>query len=185
MDRTRRLAVSLALNAALVVVQVAFGIVAHSSGLLADAGHNLVDVGALALSMVTVLIVVESVHRLAHPEPVRAGIVVAVASFGLIVNGVAALVLHDRSNDLNMRAALLHMMGDALASLAVIVGAVILLFTPSATWLDPVSALVVAAIIVYQAFGLFRGSVTVLLESTPSDVDLAELTSTMEGVAGG
>ena len=219
MDRTRRLAVSLALNAALVVVQVAFGIVAHSSGLLADAGHNLVDVGALALSlvavrlvlrppsaarsfgnhratilaalanasliaMVTVLIVVESVHRLDHPEPVRAGIVVAVASFGLIVNGVAALVLHDRSNDLNMRAALLHMMGDALASLAVIVGAVILLFTPSATWLDPVSALVVAVIIVYQAFGLFRGSVTVLLESTPSDVDLAELTSTMEGVAG-
>src|ERR1035441_6159037 len=103
---------------------------------------------------------------------------------GLIVNGVAALVLHDRSNDLNMRSAVVHMMGDALASLAVIVGAVILLFTPSAAWLDPASVLVVAAIIVYQAFGLFRDSITVLLESTPSDVDLAELTSTMAGVGG-
>jgi cobalt-zinc-cadmium efflux system protein len=219
MDRTRRLAVSLALNAVLVVVQVGFGLVAHSSGLLADAGHNLADVGALALSlvavrlvlrppsaarsfgnhratilaalanaslvaMVTALIVVDSVHRLAHPEPVRAGIVVAVASLGLVINGVAALVLRDRSNDLNMRSAVLHMMGDALASLAVIMGAVVLLFVPSATWLDPVSALVVAAIIVYQAFGLFRDSVAVLLESTPTDVDLDELNATMEGVAG-
>ena len=114
MDRTRRLAISLVLNAGLVVVQIGFGIVAHSSGLLADAGHNLADVGALVLSLVavrlvlrppsaqrsfgnhratilaalanasliavvTVLIVIDSVHRLGHPEPVRAGIVVVVA----------------------------------------------------------------------------------------------------------
>jgi cobalt-zinc-cadmium efflux system protein len=54
MDRTRRLAISLALNLGLVVAQVAFGILAHSTGLLADAGHNLTDVGALALSLVAV-----------------------------------------------------------------------------------------------------------------------------------
>ena len=54
MDRSRRLAVSLVLTAALVVVEVGFGLVAHSSGLLADAGHNLSDVGALALSLVAV-----------------------------------------------------------------------------------------------------------------------------------
>ena len=219
MDRTRRLAVSLALNAGLVIVQIGFGVVAHSSGLLADAGHNLTDVGALALSLVavrlvlrppsaarsfgnhratilvalanasiiavvTVLIVVESIHRLGHPEPVRAGIVVVVASFGLAVNGVATLVLRDGSNDLNMRAALLHMAGDALASLAVVLAAVVLIFVPSASWLDPASALVVAAIIVYQAFQVFRASVAVLLESTPSDLDLAALTATMAAVPG-
>ena len=54
MDRTRRLAVSLVLTAALVVVEIGFGVVAHSSGLLADAGHNLSDVGALVLSLVAV-----------------------------------------------------------------------------------------------------------------------------------
>ncbi len=219
MDRTRRLAVSLALNAGLVVVQVVFGVMAHSTGLLADAGHNLTDVGALALSLVavqfalrppsaarsygnhratilaalanavliaavTVLIVVESIHRLGHPQPVRAGIVMAVASLGLLVNGGAALLLRDGSGDLNMRSALLHMVGDALASLAVVLAAAVLLFAPSATWLDPASALVVAAIIVYQASGVFRGSVAVLLQSTPSDVDLAELTATMAAVSG-
>jgi len=219
MDRTRRLEVSLALNAGLVVALVVFGMQAHSSGLLADAGHDAVDVGALALSLVavrfalrppsaarsygnhratilaalanavliaavTVLIVVESVHRLAHPQPVRAGMVVVVASVALLVNGAAALVLRDRSNDLNMRSALLHMAGDALASMAVVAGAALLVVVPSATWLDPVSALMVAAVIAFQAVGVLRASVSVLLESTPSDVDLAELTATMERVPG-
>jgi cobalt-zinc-cadmium efflux system protein len=219
MDRTRRLGASLALNATLVVVQIGFGLMARSTGLLADAGHNLADVGALALSLVavrvalrppsaersfgnhratilaalanasliavvTVLIVVDSIHRLGHPEPVRAGIVVLVASLALVLNLVAALLLRDGSRDLNMRAALVHMAGDALASLAVLIAAAVMIFVPSASWLDPVSALVVAAIIVYQAAGVFRASIAILLESTPSDVDLDELTGTMDRVRG-
>jgi cobalt-zinc-cadmium efflux system protein len=219
MSRTRRLAVSLALNCGLVIVQILFAAVAHSTGLLADAGHNLSDVGALLLSLaavrlalrppsaqrsfgnhratilaalanaaliavVTVLIVIESIRRLEHPESIRAGIVVVVASFGLLVNGLAALILHDGSEDLNIRSAALHMAGDALASLAVVVAAVVLLFVPSAKWLDPASALVVAAIIVFQASRVFTSSIAVLLESTPSDVDLDKLTAAMAGVAG-
>jgi cobalt-zinc-cadmium efflux system protein len=219
MDRSRRLAVSLVLNVGLVVAQIVFGIVAHSTGLVADAGHNLTDVGALCLSLVavrlalqpasrarsygnhratilaalanailvaavTALIVVTSVHRLAHPEHVQAGIVVAVASFGLVVNGLAAWILSDHSHDLNMRAAVLHMAGDALASMAVVVAAGVLLVEPSATWLDPVSALVVAAIIVTQAAGVLRSSVAVLLESTPPDLDLDRLTASMAAVPG-
>ena len=219
MDRTRRLAISLTLNLGLVVAQVAFGIVAHSTGLLADAGHNLTDVGALALSLVavrlalrpasparsfgnhratilaalanavliaavTVLIVVAAVHRLLHPGHVDAGIVVAVAAAGLVVNGIAALVLAERGGDLNMRSALLHMVGDALASAAVLVAGLLLLVVPSATWLDPVSSLVVAALIVSQAAGVFRSAIAVLLESTPGDVDLDDLTATMGDVSG-
>jgi cobalt-zinc-cadmium efflux system protein len=219
MNRTHRLIVSVALTVGLVVVQIVFGLVAHSTGLLADAGHNLSDVGALMLSLaavrlalrppsdtrsfgnhratilaalanasliavVTALIVIESIHRLGHPEPVRAGIMIIVASLGLVVNGAAALVLRDGTNDLNMRSALLHMVGDALASFAVVIAGVVLLFVPGASWLDPASALVVAAIIVYQASRVFRGSIAVLLESTPTDVNLAELTATMVAVPG-
>jgi cobalt-zinc-cadmium efflux system protein len=219
MNRTRRLTVSLVLTLGLVVAQVVSGIVAHSTGLLADAGHNLTDVGALALSLVavrlalrpasparsfgnhratilaalanavliaavTALIVVSAVHRLLHPEHVEAGIVVAVAAAGLLVNGVAAVLLTERGRDLNMRAAMLHMVGDALASAAVLVAGLVLLAAPSATWLDPVSSLVVAGIIITQAAGVFRSSVAVLLESTPSDLDLDLLTTTMAGVPG-
>ena len=217
MDRSRRLVVSLALNVGLVVAQIAFGVLAHSTGLLADAGHNLTDVGALCLSLVavrlalrpasparsfgnhratilaalanavliaavTVFIVVASVHRLIHPVPIDAGIVVVVAGGGLLVNGLAAWILSDHSHDLNMRSAVLHMLGDALASAAVVVAGLVLLVAPSATWLDPVSALVVAAIIVTQAVGVLRSTVAVLLESTPPDVDLHQLTAAMAGV---
>jgi cobalt-zinc-cadmium efflux system protein len=219
MNRTRRLAVSLALNLGLVVAQVGFGIAAHSTGLLADAGHNLTDVGALTLSLVavrlalrpaspersfgnhratilaalanavliaavTVLIVVASVHRLLHPVHVDAGVMVAVAAVGLLVNGVAALLLSEHGGDLNMRSAMLHMVGDALASAAVVVAGLLLLAEPSATWLDPASALVVALVIVTQAARVLRSAVAVLLESTPADVDLAQLTAAMADVPG-
>jgi cobalt-zinc-cadmium efflux system protein len=219
MTRTRRLIIGLILNIALVAVQAVFAVAAHSTGLLADAGHNLTDVAALVLSLVavryalrprsaarsfgnhritilaalansaaiaivTAFIVVESVRRLVHPEAVHAGMVVAVAGGALVANGIAALVLRDGTHDLNMRAAVLHMAGDALGSLAVLVSACVLLVVPTATWLDPMSALVVAGIIVYQAIAVFRSSVSVLLESTPSDVDLASLTAAMAGVPG-
>ncbi len=219
MERTSRLGVGIALNATLVVVQAAAGVLAHSTGLVADAGHNLTDVGALVLTLagarvalrppsatrsfgghratilaalanasliaaVTVGIVIAAVHRLLHPEGVHAGAVIAVAAIGLVVNGFAAWLLHEDGHDLNMRAAFLHMAGDTLASAAVILAALVLLVAPSASWLDPVSALVVAAIIVTQAFGIFRSSVSVLLESTPADVDPEVLTATMAGVEG-
>lgn len=219
MTRTRRLTFSLGLNVVLVAVQVVFGLTAHSLGLLADAGHNLTDVAALALSLVavrfalrprsaarsfgnhratilaalanaaaiaavTVVIVVESIRRLQDPQPVHAGIVVVIAALAMLANGVAMLLLRDGSNDLNMRSAVLHMAGDALGSAAVLLSGIVLLFDQSATWLDPVSALVVAAIIVYEAAGVFRSSVSVLLESTPADVDLTSLTASMVAVPG-
>ena len=139
---------------------------------------------AVLIAAVTVLIVVSAVHRLLHPGHVDAGIVVAVAAAGLVVNGIAALVLAERGGDLNMRSALLHMVGDALASGAVLVAGLLLLAVPSATWLDPVSSLVVAALIVTQAAGVFRSAVAVLLESTPGDVDLGDLTTAMSDVPG-
>jgi len=219
MDRTRRLVVSLSLNVALVVVQLCFAAVARSTGLAADAGHNLVDVGGLALSLVavrlalrpasparsfgyhratilaaltnaclvvavTLLIVIGSALRLAHPVPVRGGIMVAVAACGLVVNTVVVAILRDRSGDLNLRAAVVHAAGDALSSLAVVVAGVVLLLAPTATWADPASALVVAGVIVVQASRIVGRSVSVLLESTPTDLDLAALEGTMVAVPG-
>ncbi|MHB8429757.1 MAG: cation diffusion facilitator family transporter [Acidimicrobiales bacterium] len=219
MERSRRLTISLGLTLALVVTQVVFSLLAHSTGLMADAGHNLADVGALGLSLaavqlvrrppspsrsygnhratilaalanasviavVTLFIVIESVNRFGHPEAVRAGIVVFVAAGGFVVNGVATLILRDGTADLNMRSVMIHMAADALASLAVLVGGVVLLAVPTARWIDPASALVVATIIVVQAVSVFRGSVSVLLESTPSDLDVERLSAAMVAVDG-
>lgn len=219
MDRTRRLAIGVVLNALLVVVQIAVALAAHSTALLADAGHNLTDVGALLLSvvavrmaqrppsaarsfghhratilaalvnsvvvtMVTAVILTLAATRFLHPRSVHAGPVVLVAALGLVVNLVAALILVGHTHDLNVRSAFLHLSGDAASSLVVVAAACVLVVAPSATWLDPAAAVVVAVVIVIQSIGVVRSSVDVLLESTPSGLDLRALLDTMCGVDG-
>jgi len=219
LSRTRRLSIALGLNIALVVGQVVFGLVAHSLGLLADAGHNLSDVAAVVVSLVAVrwarraataersygyhrgtilaalvnatmilavtcLIAYEGIRRLAHPEPVRAGIMVAVALAAFLLNAGAALMLREHGSDLNMRSALLHMAGDAAASLGVAVAGTVILVTGRFLWLDPVVSMAIGVLIAMEAFQLVRQAAEVLLESTPRDVDLDELTTTMGEVEG-
>jgi len=219
MSRTRRLGIALGLNVGLVIAQVAFGLAAHSLGLLADAGHNLSDVAAVLVSLVAVhwarraptaarsygyhrgtilaalanaamilaatcFILYEGVRRLADPQPVRGGLVVAVALAGFVVNLGAALVLREPGADLNMRSALLHMAGDALASLGVALAGAVILLTGGAAWLDPAVSMAIGVLIAVEAFRLVRQAAEVLLESTPQDVDLERLTAAMAGVHG-
>ncbi|HXQ44170.1 MAG TPA: cation diffusion facilitator family transporter [Acidimicrobiales bacterium] len=136
------------------------------------------------IAVVTVAIVVESVVRLLHPHPVHGGVVVTVAAVAFVTNGLAAVMLRERSGDLNMRSATLHMTGDALGSLAVLSAGVVLVADHALEWADPAASLVVAAIILVEAYRLLRASVDVLLESSPADVDLAELTAVMGRVPG-
>jgi len=219
MGRSRRLRIALGLNAALVVVQVAFGVAAHSIGLVADAGHNLTDVAAVMLAMfavhltgrpnndrrsfgyhrstilaaqanaaallvVSVLIVYEAIRRLLHPQDVHAGPVIVVAVAATIINLLAARVLEDHSHDLNMRAALLHMTGDALTSAGVAVAAIVIATTGGNDWLDPTVSIVIALVIAVRAVQLLSAATSVLLESTPHDVDPAELVAAMTSVPG-
>ncbi len=102
----------------------------------------------------------------------------------MVLNADMALTLREEGGDLNMRAAALDMGGDALGSLAVLVAGAVLVADPALRWADPLASLAVAALIVVVAYRLLRSSIDVLLESAPSDVDLGELTSAMEGVSG-
>jgi len=217
--RSRRLGVALGLNVVLVVLQVAFGFVAHSLGLLSDAGHNLSDVAAVVVSLVAVqwarraptaersygyhrgtilaalvnatmilaatcFIVYEGVRRLLDPQPIRGGVVVVVGLVAFAVNAAAGLVLREYGSDLNMRSALLHMAGDALASLGVALVGLLVLLTGRLFWLDPVVSMAIGVLIAVEAFRLVAQAAEVLLESTPKDVDLDQLTEVMAGVEG-
>jgi cobalt-zinc-cadmium efflux system protein len=218
--RSSRLTVVLAINLLLVAGQAIAGLAAHSLGLLADAGHNLTDVGALLVSLVavrlalrrptasrsygyhrstvlaaqanaaglllvTALISVEAIRRLAHPAAVKGGLVVAVALIAVLFNGLAALLLVERDgHDLNMRAALLHMLADAGTSAGVAVAGLVILLTGGMAWLDAAVSLVVAAVIAVQALMLVREANAVLLESTPAGLELDRLVAAMKAVGG-
>jgi len=138
---------------------------------------------AAVIAAVTVSIAVGAVTRLLHPHAVDGALMVVVAGIALVANGLLAVVLRD-GGDLNMRSAALHMAGDAIASLAVVAAGAALAADPSLRWADPAASLAVALLIVVEAYRLLRAAVEVLLESSPADVDLEELTEVVRGVPG-
>lgn len=129
-------------------------------------------------------IAVEAVMRLKAPQAVEGNLMLGVAVAGLIANGVAAWWLHPvKQGSLNVRGAYLHILGDLLASVGVIVAALVIRFTG---WLaaDPLASLVATALIVRGAWTLVREAVDVLLESTPSHIALGDVRAKLEGIAG-
>jgi cobalt-zinc-cadmium efflux system protein len=144
------------------------------------------QVNAGAICVITVLVVAESVHRFFSPEPVQGGPMVVVAAVALVVDALAALVLWDRSSGdtFTVRTAVLHMGGDALAALGVVVAGSVILVTGRFAWLDPAVGLGIAALIAWGAVGLLRSTTDVLLESAPYGLDVGDLERAMAEVRG-
>ena len=130
--------------------------------------------GATLLAIVG-WIAVEAVGRLLAPQPVMGGTMMAVAVLGLVVNLVAFRLLHggDQHN-LNLRGAALHVMGDLLGSVAAIAAAIVILST-GWTPIDPLLSLLVAGLILRSAWMLVRQSGHILLEGTPSHLDIDQI----------
>ena len=141
-------------------------------------------VNAVAILIVAIFIVFEAIKRLSHPESVDGGIVVIVALAAALLNAAAALVLYERRVDLNMRAALLHMAGDAAASLGVAAAGLVIFVTGGFEWLDPAVSIGISVLIAIEARRLVRAAIDVLLESTPRDIDLSALRASVIEVDG-
>jgi cobalt-zinc-cadmium efflux system protein len=153
----------------------------HRSSVLAAQANA---AGVLAI---TAVIAFEAVRRLIHPEAVRGGIVLVVALVAVAANLAGALALREdghQHGDLAVRSVMLHLGGDALASLGVAVAGGIMLTTGGARWLDPVASLAIGALITVEAIKLLRSATDVLLESTPEGLDMAEVAHVMAGVTG-
>lgn len=141
-------------------------------------------INGTVLLLASAWILWESIQRLRAPEPVAGGIMLAVASGGLIVNAVSAWMLH-RSADhsLNMRGAYLHVLSDLLGSVAAILAA-IAVRQVGWSWADPVASILMTALIVRGAWRLVHEAVDVLLEGTPRHIDATALRSALAGVDG-
>ena len=136
------------------------------------------------LTAVTVLIAVEAVKRLVHPSLPAAGVMAAVAAVGLAVNlAVGLMLVRGVHADLNVRAAVLHIAGDALGGGAVVLGGVLIGVT-GAAWIDPALSLLVAAIIVAGVVAIVREATNVLLESAPGHAGIPAVRDRIAGVTG-
>ncbi|HEY7861041.1 MAG TPA: cation diffusion facilitator family transporter [Gemmatimonadaceae bacterium] len=214
-----RLRIALAITAVILVAEAVGGYAANSLALIADAGHMLTDVAALALSLfvawfsqrpetprrtygylrleilaaflngatlllISVWIIWEAISRLRTPEPVHGGLMLAVAVLGLVANAISAWVLRPQGDDnMNVRGAYLHILGDLLGFVGTIVAALLI------HWLgwvaaDTIASVIVSVLILRGAWALVRDSVDVLLESTPSHISAASVRDQLVAIPG-
>jgi cobalt-zinc-cadmium efflux system protein len=154
----------------------------HSYGLVRAEVLAAAFNGLLMLAVI-VGIVVESVSRLLHPTPVEGEWVMLIALIGLIVNVLSAVILARAGDGLNVRAAMIHVLGDLLGSVAAILAGAIIWFTG---WLpaDPILSLLVVLSILVSTVRLLRETLHVLMEGVPHHVDLASVGQSMSQVEG-
>ena len=139
---------------------------------------------AVVLLVVTGGIAWEGVRRLISPEPTGGYTIMAVAAVGILVNGVTAyLFMSGRKDDLNIRAAFLHMASDALVALGVVIAGAVILWTRW-LWIDPAISLVISAVIVAGTWSLLRESVSLSLDAVPPGVDKDEVATFLRGLRG-
>ena len=135
------------------------------------------------LAVLSLYLFYEAFRRFLSPRPVATGIMLSVAAVGLLANLAGIALLSPSRRNLNIRGALLHVMGDAFSSLGVILGAVVMRLTG---WYraDPLISLAIAGVILYGALRLVREAVDILLEAAPAGVALPEIARAIESVEG-
>ena len=141
-------------------------------------------VNGATLLLISVGIMREAWSRFQNPEPVLAGPMLFIAIIGLVVNLIVAFTLsgHDH-DDLNTRAAYLHVLGDALASVGVIVVGVILLFV-SWTWLDPLASVLIGLLLLVSSGRVLKEAVHILAEGMPTGMTATAIAKAMQSVPG-
>ncbi|MEB4676805.1 CDF family zinc transporter ZitB [Enterobacteriaceae bacterium G50] len=133
-------------------------------------------VNAIALVVITILIVWEAIQRFYHPQPIAGATMMIIAVAGLIANIVSFWILHRGSEEknLNVRAAALHVMGDLLGSVGAIAAAVVIMMT-GWTPIDPILSVLVSCLVLRSAWSLLKESVNELLEGAPRTMDVPAL----------
>lgn len=130
---------------------------------------------------ISIYLVIEAVRRLLDPEPVEGLWVIGFAAGGLVINAFAAVLLRSHGHDLNLRAAFLHLIGDAATSFGVMLSGVLVYLTDW-SYADPLVSILVSVWISHQAVRIIRSTVNVLMEGTPESVEFADVERTMAAV---
>ena len=141
-------------------------------------------VNAVALVVIALFVFWEAVSRLRHPEPVKSKPMIIVALIAILLNTLISLWLRKAAkDDLNVRSAYMHMVGDAVSAVGVVIAGVIVAFT-GASIADPVVSILIGLLILWSSWGILKESVNVLLEGIPEGMDMWSVEQAINGVHG-
>ena len=134
---------------------------------------------SVLLVIVVLVIGYQAIIRFFNPVEVNSISVIIMASIGIVINALSAfLFFREKNIDLNIKSAYLHLIADALVSLGVVVGGVIIYFT-DLFWIDSVVSIIIAIIILYSTWELLKDSLMMALDAVPENVDIEKVTETI------
>ena len=214
MKKEKNLTYVIILNLFIVLIQILFGLIAHSLALITDALHNLEDVGSLILSFVAIritkkkpskkmtfgykraeivasiinssfliitllFVIYQAIKRLIMGGKVDSLYVIYVGLFAFILNSLSVFLLkggqlghlENHREDLNIKAATLHLISDAGISLGVVIGGV-LMFYFNANWIDPLISIVFSSYIILEGVKILKKSFRIIMEAVPEEIDI-------------
>lgn len=141
-------------------------------------------INAGTLLAFTIFIFIEAFERFRSPRPVDARMMMITAAVAIVLNGTITFSLRrEGRQDVNIRSAVLHMLGDAVSSAGIIAAAILIKTTRSVRW-DPAISLVIGGLILWSSWGVLRETVNLLLEGTPSGIDPGAVTRSLAAVEG-
>lgn len=141
-------------------------------------------INAILLFFAVGFIIYEAIGRFFNPEPLSGKMVAIVAFVGIIINGATAwLFMKDKENDLNIKGAYLHMLYDALVSVAVVIGGIIIFYT-SWFWVDAVLSIIVALVIIFGTWSLLTKSLKLSLDGVPENINIQNIKYEISKISG-
>ena len=135
---------------------------------------------AVVLIAISIYLFFEAYERFVNPEPIKGTTMFIVATIGLLGNLISVLLLHkDSSHNLNVKAAYLHLMGDTLSSVGVIIGSILIYFW-NVYWVDPLLTIIIGIIIIKGTWGILKETIEILMQASPAGLDIKEIKSELE-----
>lgn len=150
----------------------------HRAGILAALANS------TTLVVIALGIFYEAFHRFIDPPEVQADVLIGVGVVAVVINLVTALLVRrGAEHDLNIRSAFLHLMGDVLSTIGAVVAGVIIRYT-NWNWLDPLVSVLIGFLILWSAWNIVREALDILMEATPTDIDMEAMIRDITAVDG-
>lgn len=177
---------------ALLITYLTFKISGKSADSKHTFGYKRIQIIAALFNSVTLIVICiyliyEAYHRFLDPEPIKSVTMLVVAFIGLIANLLSVLLLKGHSKEnLNIKAAYLHLIGDTLSSVAVIIGGILIYFY-AFYWIDPLITVLISLYIIKETYAVLYETYKILMQHTPSDLSVDEIVlelNQLDGIKG-
>ncbi len=141
-------------------------------------------VNSITLVVVAIYLIFEAYHRFSNPQAIKSNIVIWMSLLGIVANGLSALLLKkDADHNINMKSAYLHLFTDMMASIAVLIGGILMKYY-QIFWLDSVLTFAIALYLIYVGYDLLAESTRMLMLFTPSTIDIKEIVREVHKISG-